>query len=116
MLQGNYQHGVGDYKRILDDLERLLQGTTSRWNKRAVYLVANTFGIPEDARGWGYKWSAQERKYVADQTAPRPPFVLHLVHRGQITIPTELQNVIIKHTDLVRISLRRIPLQIMFWS
>ncbi|KAG8901341.1 hypothetical protein FRC00_007754 [Tulasnella sp. 408] len=78
-LQGNYQQGRRDYTRVFEDLSRLLG---------------------EDSRGWGYRWNTEETKYVADPAAPHPPFVLHLVGGGKIIIPKELQDVVVKDTDL----------------
>ncbi|KAG9023775.1 hypothetical protein FS837_005637, partial [Tulasnella sp. UAMH 9824] len=76
VLQGTYDEN-GDFERIFHDLARLLR---------------------EDSQGWGYKWSAQDRKYVVDQTTRYPPFVLHLVGRDTIKVPSELRDVVVNST------------------
>ncbi|KAG8938538.1 hypothetical protein FRC04_008349 [Tulasnella sp. 424] len=79
VLQGNYEQGRRDYERVFADLSRLLR---------------------EDAKGWGYKWSADGRKYVTDSSAPNPPFVLHLIGKGKITVPAELRDVVVMDISL----------------
>ncbi|KAG9030696.1 hypothetical protein FS837_003211 [Tulasnella sp. UAMH 9824] len=81
VLQGNYHQGGKNFERIFRDLKRLLQ---------------------EDSRGWGYKWSAQERKYVVDAASPHPPFVLHLIGGDVMNIPSELQDVFVRDAGLGR--------------
>ncbi|KAG8929800.1 hypothetical protein FRC01_003756 [Tulasnella sp. 417] len=82
-LQGTYQQMRRDYARVFKDLSRLLR---------------------EDPRGWGYQWNTRERKYDVDKTAPHPPFVLHLVGSGEMTVPTELQDVVVKDINLDAVS------------
>ncbi|KAG9041006.1 hypothetical protein FS837_012849 [Tulasnella sp. UAMH 9824] len=89
-LQGNYEQGRRDYERVFADLSRLLR---------------------EDARAWGYTWSFDQRKYIADATAPNPPFVLHLIGKGKMTVPAELQDVVV-----MDIALETVPFYELFQS
>ncbi|KAG8929798.1 hypothetical protein FRC01_003754 [Tulasnella sp. 417] len=79
VLQGLYESGRRDYDRVFADLLRLLK---------------------EDVRAWGYTWSLESKKYIADAAAPNPPFVLHLVGKGKITVPAELQDVVVLDVKL----------------
>ncbi|KIO16683.1 hypothetical protein M407DRAFT_33668 [Tulasnella calospora MUT 4182] len=79
VLQDDYQQERMNYERIFHDLTRLLR---------------------EDSQGWGYSWSAQERKYVADNASLQPPFVFHLIGAGEISVPSELQGVVVKNAGL----------------
>ncbi|KIO19386.1 hypothetical protein M407DRAFT_30961 [Tulasnella calospora MUT 4182] len=82
LIQGGYEKSRRDYDRIFLDLVRLLR---------------------EDPRGWGYRWSDPERKYLPDDSTPNPPFVLHLLgyNRGRLDIPQELEKVVVKDIDFV---------------
>ncbi|KAG8929799.1 hypothetical protein FRC01_003755 [Tulasnella sp. 417] len=75
VLRGGHRDRREEFERILHDLARLLR---------------------EDSQGWGYRWSAEERKYAVDHTTPYPPFVLHLVGGDPIDVPSELQEAVVK--------------------
>ncbi|KAG8901339.1 hypothetical protein FRC00_007752 [Tulasnella sp. 408] len=81
-------------------------GQTTGWFKHI-----SEWSRREDARAWGYRWSFEARKYIADATAPNPPFVLHLLGKGKMTVPAELQHVVV-----MDIALDTVPFYELFQS
>ncbi|KIO19614.1 hypothetical protein M407DRAFT_11307 [Tulasnella calospora MUT 4182] len=85
---------AGYFKADMKSLGEITIGYSSTW--------LGCYEVPkEDPRGWGYRWSDSERKYLPDDSAPNPPFVLHLLgyNRGQLDIPQELERVVVKDVD-----------------
>lgn len=99
VIQGSFDNNRRDYTRVLSELNASVHcaypSQDSKMNDfKSIFISAN----PE---AWGYLPLASGREtFIPDRGSSQQEFKLHLVGNGWLSIPSEIKNLIVFHTNL----------------